>query len=204
MAGMSVTCAAVEELLSAYLDGELRGDEPDLVARHLESCCGCGGVLEAVREARAAVRTLPMLDVPAMLLPAVHAGDHLSAYLDGELDAARAESVAAHLAECSGCRDELLQLDRARTAIRALPRLEVPGSLVADRIDATPQRRVRRRTVLAVAGAAAAAVVVFAIAGPEPVAPLDLDSLATQHSARVSVESGFSVIPAAFPTGGGR
>lgn len=203
MAGLSTTCTAVEGLLSAYLDGELRGNEPAVVAHHLESCPECVGVLEAVREARAAVRALPMLDVPALVAPAVHAGDGLSAYLDGELDAAAADSVAAHLAGCSVCREELQQLDGARTAVRALPRLDAPAALVTDRTGAARHGRLRRRAALVVAGAAAAAVVAFAVSGPEHVAPLDLDSLATQHSARISVESGFSVIPATFPTGGG-
>lgn len=57
------------DLLSAYLDGELRPDERDRVAVHLQSCGTCRYELEGVSEARAAVRSLPTLELPVLLMP---------------------------------------------------------------------------------------------------------------------------------------
>lgn len=57
------------ELLSAYLDGEVSPDESTTVREHLGDCEDCRDELQAVMEARAAVRALPLLEPPAFLLP---------------------------------------------------------------------------------------------------------------------------------------
>lgn len=57
------------ELLSAMLDGELSEAETSWVAAHLESCGQCRSDLEDLASARAAVRGLPMLDLPEDVLP---------------------------------------------------------------------------------------------------------------------------------------
>ena len=59
-----------EELLSAYLDGEVTAAESEEVRGHLADCESCRGELADLVEARAAVRSLPMLEVPDLLLPA--------------------------------------------------------------------------------------------------------------------------------------
>lgn len=58
------------ELLSAMLDGELTEAEAGWVATHLEGCGQCRSELEGLASARAAVRGLPMLDLPEDLVPA--------------------------------------------------------------------------------------------------------------------------------------
>jgi anti-sigma factor RsiW len=204
MAGMNGSCARDEELLSAYLDGELHDGELAIVVGHLDGCEACIATFHALKETRTAVRMLPVLDAPAGLLPPFHLGDRLSAYLDGELRSPELSAVAGHLDVCTDCRNELYELDAARIAIRALPRLEPFG--VAEALDEEHAHPNRRRAVVAVAaaGAVAAAALAFALVRPDPVAPLDLDTLATRHSARVSVETGFSVIPASIPDSAGR
>ncbi len=54
----------------------------------------------------------------------------LDAYLDGELDEARARELAAHVESCEACRRELDELRRARSMVSSLGRASAPGDLV--------------------------------------------------------------------------
>jgi len=58
------------QLLSAFLDGETTDDEAAEVVRHLESCGPCRVELEDLASARAAVRGLPLLELPDGIGPA--------------------------------------------------------------------------------------------------------------------------------------
>ena len=58
------------EILSAMLDGELTETETQWVSDHLSGCGQCKIELEDLSGARAAVRSLPMLDVPEDVAPA--------------------------------------------------------------------------------------------------------------------------------------
>jgi anti-sigma factor RsiW len=62
-----------EELISAYLDGELHGAELQGLLRHLGECGQCSSELEQVQSVRAAVRSLPVLEVPGGLVPELDA-----------------------------------------------------------------------------------------------------------------------------------
>lgn len=203
-----------EPLLSAYLDGALQPGELDVVVGHLESCPACLQVFHEIKAVRALLRTMPPLDPPEQLIAAVsiggwadapaptavhHPGDRLSAFLDGELATGETESVGAHLAECGACRIELQELDAARTAVRALPRLDRPDlSLAVRRTDAEERSHRSRTAAYVAAGATAAAAVVVALAlmGGSDAPAVDIDRLVVHHNARQSVEAGFSVIPA--------
>lgn len=57
------------ELVSAYLDGELHGKELAQLTSHLASCGRCATELEDMQRVRAAVRSLPVLEVPVGLVP---------------------------------------------------------------------------------------------------------------------------------------
>ncbi len=59
------------ELLSALLDGELIERERAQVTEHLATCPSCEGELRGLHFARAAVRSLPLVEMPAGLTPAV-------------------------------------------------------------------------------------------------------------------------------------
>jgi anti-sigma factor RsiW len=197
---MSQDCP-VEELLSVYLDGELGPGELDLVVGHLAVHAECVATFHDLKAVRTAVRTLRELEVPERLLPESHHGEELSAYLDGALSTMEHESLTTHVATCSECRDELHELDAARTAVRALPVLEPPEFLDLRRRKQPPAPK-RRRSAGLIAGAAAAIVAVAVVSGnggtPHEV---DVDMLADQHTARVSVEPGFSIVPAVAPIG---
>ena len=195
MAGMSGE--HLGGLLSAYLDGELHPDELSQVADHLEGCPPCIAEFRLVQQGRSAVRMLPWLAVPETL--EVHAGDLLSAYLDGECTGTEVAGLQHHLSACPACHDELHELDVARTAVRSLPTLEYTVLRPA------PAARRRTQRVAAVAGwaagiAAAVAVTLGVVTADRSTEPVDLDSIASRHSARMSVETGLPTVPVMFPT----
>lgn len=55
--------------------------------------------------------------------------EHLSAYLDGELEQELAERVKAHLATCGDCRAEFESLEQVTGLVHALPREPAPGEI---------------------------------------------------------------------------
>jgi anti-sigma factor RsiW len=188
------------ELITAYLDAELRPGELDVVVDHLGQCHACIEEFHRLKEMRAALRTLPFLEIPDRLLPDTHAGEQLSAYLDGQLNTAEHDFVISHLDFCTDCRLELHELDSARTAIRSLPGLEPPEFISLQHERVKRERWSRRRVVTAAVGIAAAAALVFTVLTPSHhAADLDITTLFDQHQARVSVESGFNIIPAVAP-----
>lgn len=198
MAGLNESPCGLGELITAYLDGELLAGELDRVVRHLSDCRDCIAEFRRCQEMRTALRTLPRLEIPESLLPSLHYGPELSAYLDGELATVELKAISSHLEACRECRSELHELDSARTAIRSLPRIEPPAFLDARRRpdDLKPNRGVRRYAGLT-AGIAAAAVIALGVisTGPAP-RQVDVANFADRHLARASVEAGFTVIPA--------
>lgn len=57
------------ELISAYLDGELHGSELKQLLGHLSGCGRCSAELEDLQRVRAAVRSLPVLELPDGVVP---------------------------------------------------------------------------------------------------------------------------------------
>ena len=57
------------ELIGAYLDGELSRPEIDQLQAHLASCGRCSSELQEMQAVRSAVRSLPLLELPAGLIP---------------------------------------------------------------------------------------------------------------------------------------
>ena len=110
----------------------------------------------------------------------------LSAYLDGQMTAAKREAVRSHLAGCARCRGELEALDRAAYAVADLPRLQAPSDLrekvMANLEGAAPEeaRPPRWRMYWGAAAAIAFAIAIMYLTrpataprrtGPEAVAP---------------------------------
>ena len=52
------------ELISAYLDGELRPEEHNRVINHLDVCASCRSALGEIHQARSVVRSLPTIEAP--------------------------------------------------------------------------------------------------------------------------------------------
>lgn len=53
------------ELISAYLDGEVSPAEKSELVSHLSSCGRCAAEMEEIQRVRAAIRSLPVLELPA-------------------------------------------------------------------------------------------------------------------------------------------
>jgi anti-sigma factor RsiW len=121
--------------------------------------------------------------------------DRLSAYLDGEIDAAERDTVEGYLAESSEWRAERDEIEFARDALRGLPVHEArPGFwedvLSPDMAKARAGRRSRppRLVAAGTAAVAVAAVVVASLVIPSPdrVTPR-VPALSDSHAVRTSV-----------------
>lgn len=58
----------VGELASAYLDGETTETESVQLVRHLDTCLACQREMADLHAARSALRSLPVLEMPADLI----------------------------------------------------------------------------------------------------------------------------------------
>jgi anti-sigma factor RsiW len=67
-----MTCAQMEELLSAYADGEATPGERRLVARHVEECRACAHRLRLMAGMKASVKKMKAPPAPAALKAALH------------------------------------------------------------------------------------------------------------------------------------
>ena len=200
MAGVDPLASGRQELLSAFLDGELSAEEAELVNELLAGDDEAMGEFRDLQQVRRALRMLPELEVPEWLLPDGHLGVLLSAYLDGELSAAEQRRVSDHIVSCARCRGELHDLDRARIAIRSLPGVDT-GQL--DQVPALPSPRRSRLVVAGSIGIAAAVALFFALSlGGQPEPAFSLDDLGNHHIARASAEPGFAVFPPAIEVSG--
>ncbi len=191
MAGVNPADERVSMLLSCYLDGALTPAELDDVVTALESDLRAIAEFRHLKEVRSAVRMMPTLAMPLHLLPGAHVGEELSAFLDGELATAETPIVTRHLDGCAECRLELADLDRSRTAIRALPGLESPVFLEAHREQSARKNR-RLRTVVAVASGAAAVALAFTVgpfASSSESVSITIADLDARHAAVASVPS---------------
>lgn len=65
--------AHAEELLSAYLEGELDESRAAEVGRHLASCPNCRPLFESMKEAREALGALPEMEPSPALLQRLYA-----------------------------------------------------------------------------------------------------------------------------------
>ena len=193
MAGVNPLFDRREELISAFLDGELSAEEAELVVNLLETDREANDEFRGIQQVRRAMRMLPELEIPAWLLPDGHLGDRLSAYLDGELSTAEQRQVTDHVVHCERCRSELQDLDKARTAVRSLPGMDT-GQL--DRVPAPHPSRRRRVAVAGGVGIAAAIALFVALSlGGQAEPAISLEDLGNHHIARASAEPGFAVFP---------
>ncbi len=185
------------DVLSAWLDGAVTGDERRIVEAHLPGCAACATAVAELGDVRHVLRSIPEVEPPFGLLPDGHPDEELSAYVDGELATGEIQAVSGHLAGCPQCRRLLQEIDAARTAVRALPRLE--PDMVAWPVPAVAgaggrARRGRRVGVgVALAAGAAALVAGFALVRSPAPGMIDPADLASRHGVRSAVDPGLSL-----------
>lgn len=129
-----------------------------------------------------------------------HAGELISAYLDGELNGEERQRLFDHLSSCGACTVEIEDMQRVRSAIRSLPMMEVPPGLVPEADDeAVPITRNRGFLVGAAAAAVALVIAVAAVLTPAPAA-LSVDDLNSRFGARVSADPAFGPAKVVVPS----
>jgi len=124
----------------------------------------------------------------------LHVGELASAYLDGETTAEESARVVTHLERCEACRSEMADLHAARSALRALPILELPVTVMAD-LGLLPDVIPLRRRPVVWAAAAAAAVAIF-VGGATLAAPttvgIPLNDVSNQYEQQVRIDPGLT------------
>lgn len=103
-------------------------------------------------------------------LPCRSIADDLSAYVDAEVDAARALEIERHVEQCASCRSAVAALREVAGRVAALPRRAAPAALADSVARAVRQPAVtrtpfgRRGVRIGVRVATAAALIVFGMA----------------------------------------
>ncbi|MCD6362077.1 MAG: zf-HC2 domain-containing protein, partial [Armatimonadetes bacterium] len=91
------SCRAINNLLNAYLDGELTTEQARECEEHLAECARCRAELERLRAARSLLRSLPHPTPPPELADAIKlaAADELAGQAPGLLWPAWTTPLAA-------------------------------------------------------------------------------------------------------------
>jgi predicted anti-sigma-YlaC factor YlaD len=143
-------------LLSAHLAGDASPREAARLTAHLAGCAECRARQAELARVGDELRALPALEPARDLWPAISARLsaarsaapacaerleewRLSAYLDGDLDAAHRRAVDAHLAGCGACRSKLEDLRAVLTGLHGLPAAE-PSPFLWARVQAGLER----------------------------------------------------------------
>ena len=120
-----------------------------------------------------------------------HAGDTISAYLDGELRPEEVRRLLEHLASCGRCSAEMTALQGVRSSVRSLPMIELPRGILPG-ADATPiPLRRNRGFIAAVAAAVVAAVIGIAALVTPPPESISVEDLNSRFGARLSLDPAF-------------
>ncbi|HET9203403.1 MAG TPA: zf-HC2 domain-containing protein [Acidimicrobiia bacterium] len=128
-----------------------------------------------------------------------HAGDLISAYLDGELTRPEIEQLKAHLSSCGRCAAEIQEVQLVRSAVRSLPMLELPAGLVPEAdAEMVPLRRNKGFWVGAAAAVVALVIAVAALVTPSSPS-IAIDELNSRYGARASLDPAFGPAKVVVP-----
>lgn len=128
-----------------------------------------------------------------------HAGELISAYLDGELARPEIETLLAHLDGCGRCAAELQEMQAVRSAVRSLPLLELPAGLIPEAdAEVIPLRHNKGFLVGAAAAVVALAIAIAAIVTPSAT-PVSLQELNSRYGARASLDPAFGPAKVVVP-----
>ena len=128
-----------------------------------------------------------------------HAGELISAYLDGELARSEIYQLQAHLANCGKCAAEMQEMQSVRSAVRSLPLLELsPGLIPEADAEVVPLRRNKGFLVGAAAAAVALIIAIAAIVTPSTPS-VTLEELNSRYGARASLDPAFGPAKVVVP-----
>ena len=149
------------ELLSAYLDGEVSSEERQQIAQQLAGSAEYRSELETLKALQAALQTLPRYRLPAAVHqrimreierlaaertaasnPPGDEGELLSAYFDGEVFGQERQLAEHALASSPRCRSQLDQLRELDADLRLLSRFRL-----GDDFAARVQRQIEKQAV---------------------------------------------------------
>lgn len=68
-----MSCQRVVSMLSAYIDGEVHGQDANLVKQHLEQCASCAQELKVLQRTTEVLRAVPEVEPPASLMEQIEA-----------------------------------------------------------------------------------------------------------------------------------
>jgi anti-sigma factor RsiW len=132
-------CAEFEERLTDYIEGALAAEANQAMAQHALSCPVCHDLLNEVRNAMEACRSLPVAEpplgleariiartVPEAVMTCEEFEEHLTDYLDGFLPAPLYHRWERHAALCPRCTDLPGDVVRAIGACYSLLTEELP------------------------------------------------------------------------------
>ena len=123
-----------------------------------------------------------------------HAGDLVSAHVDGELDEVTEAWVAAHLSTCAGCRRAADEAREAKGWVRSLPAID--GGAAVEGFLARHRATIRTGTAFVGLVAIALGALALTSAALHPEVTPDLDAAVRVHGSLVD--------PTATSTGGAR
>jgi hypothetical protein len=142
-----MNCKRFENLITAFLDGELAGGDLSAFREHQIGCPSCRALVEDVTQAIAACGEMPEVEPPlellsrAIVIPALNPAmdcarfsELVTEFLDGFLEASVYHAFEDHAKACDDCSDVLAGVALAVSACHSVhfsEELEVPESLVA-------------------------------------------------------------------------
>lgn len=136
---MTMSCAAFQDEVSAYLDGELEDSSMPEVDEHLGQCQPCRDLRDNYKRVTAlVVSSSEKIEIPDIWsamqskLPSVCelVEEDFSAYLDGELIASAKDGVSEHLQACTPCHDKFQALSKVNGLLSQA--MELPAGLELD------------------------------------------------------------------------
>jgi predicted anti-sigma-YlaC factor YlaD len=143
-------CNDIRELLSLYLEGELKEKQAHEVREHLDECEDCAGILEVLESIVDAGASLGELEPPAHLLtdlsssPCTRWLGLLFQAVDREISQHNLERLLTHLEACSSCRRTWQDL----TLIHQVSEAMEPSQYLLKRCIAARERKPEVRPIL--------------------------------------------------------
>lgn len=128
-----------------------------------------------------------------------HAGEQISAYLDGELGRSEIEELLDHLDTCGRCAAELEDMQKVRAAVRSLPLLELPAGLIPEAEAEVVTLRRNRGFLVGAAAAILALVIAIAALVTPSAGSVSLEELNSRYGARASLDPAFGPAKVVVP-----